>query len=309
LAAPFTTVDLSARGRLAVSGPDAPAFLQNQLTCDVGSITAGRAGPGALCTNKGRVVAAFTLFLHDGAYVLAMPASIAAPVREYFTRMIFRSKVTAGDLSATVGATGVHGAGAEDWLRETGLAVPESPWAVAAARGVTTVRYPGAAPRFELYGSPRDLDPLAPAGSAAGEDRLAPWTVMEIESGLPWIEDATAGQFLPQFLDMDRRGGLSFTKGCFPGQEVVARTQHLGEVKRRMFLARCAAKDAPLPGTPLRAIHDDGDRDGGTVVRAARAPAGDIRMLAVVPVAEREAGREIHLASAAGPLLTLEDLP
>jgi tRNA-modifying protein YgfZ len=314
VAATLTIFDLSGRGRIAVSGPEAPEFLQNQLTCDVREISdasaevEGRAGLGALCTNKGRVVVAFTLFRHAGDYVLAMPASVTARSLDHFTRAIFRSKVAVSDAAESVGAFGVLGDGADERLREAGLAVPAAAFGTTAAGGITVIRYPGmTTPRFELYGAPEALAAFR-AESVGDADAAGPWVLEEIESGLPWIEEATAGQFLPQFLDMDTRGGLSFTKGCFPGQEVVARTQHLGEVKRRMFLARCDADPAPLPGTPLRTVHDTGDREGGAVVRAARTPDGDTRLLVVVPVAERTAGHEIRLASAAGPELDLEDL-
>jgi folate-binding protein YgfZ len=150
-------------------------------------------------------------------------------------------------------------------------------------------------------------DTLARSGATPIDS--AAWDWLEVESGTPVVLAGTREAFLPQFLDMDRRGGLSFTKGCYPGQEIVARTQHIGEVKRRMFCARVAAAEIPAAGTPLRALHDDGVRDGGTVVRGAFAPDGSVRLLVVVPLAEKEAGRPIRLGAADGPALVLDELP
>jgi len=110
--------------------------------------------------------------------------------------------------------------------------------------------------------------------------------------------------FLPQNLDLERLSGLSFSKGCYPGQEVVARTQHLGEIKRRLVRARAAGSEVPAPATPLRAIDAGSERDGGKVVRAAPGPDGTIELLAVIPVAELASGARLALGDAAGPTVT-----
>ena len=114
--------------------------------------------------------------------------------------------------------------------------------------------------------------------------------------------------YLPQFLNLEHLGGVSFEKGCFPGQEVVARTHYLGKVVRRTRRARVALAEPPAPGTPLRALTDEGDKDGGRVLYAA--PLGDAsEVLAVIPESAVEAGARLHLEDADGPQLSLLDLP
>jgi hypothetical protein len=300
---------LTDRAAVVVAGPEAASFLQNQLTCDVRTVTPGAGGFGALCAVNGRVTAFLRLFVHDGAFVLSLPGDMAAPVRERLARMVFRTKVEVSDAGARLAALGLGGAGADELVAARCGPAPTNVLGAVGRDGLTALRAPGPA-RFELHGAPEVVREFAASiGDRAAPGGVDAWELAEIESGVPAVHAETTEMFLPQFLDLDRRGGLCFTKGCFPGQEVVARTQHLGEVKRRMFLALVKAPRRPRPGDRLRALHDDKDRDGGAVVRAAPGPAGGWRLLAVVPVAEREAGRAVHLWSADGPRLALEDLP
>ncbi len=319
--------DLGARGRISVAGADAFTWLQNQLTCDVRQVTASRWSPGALCTAKGRIVASFDLCMIGERYVLQLPREQLAPTLEHLKRMVFRSKVAVTDESATLSALGVVGAG--DVVRNVlgigadALAAEWSAWssaeaAVIAARPIVVgadLACPcpeGARARpLVVVGAPAAVAGVRDAVVREGATAIdtAAWDWLEVESGTPVVLEATREAFLPQFLDMDRRGGLSFTKGCYPGQEVVARTQHIGEVKRRLFRARVSVGEIPAAGTPLRAMHDDGARDGGTVVRGALAPDGSVCLLVVVPLGEKEAGRPIRLGAADGPALVLDELP
>ncbi len=275
---------------IGVLGKDAQPFLQNQLTCDVRLVVPGRAEPGALCTHKGRVVAVFDLLPWPEGYLLVVDRSAAPALLEHLKKMIFRSKVTVEPPPLEVSG----------WFAEPPAGVTAFPRRAHRWLSITPAAGAG------LVGAG-----LVGAGLAAGDgppklttaDALLRWELAEIEAAIPLVTPATAELFLPQFLNLDLAGGLSFSKGCYPGQEVVTRTQHLGEVKRRMFHARLSAAEAPAPGTPLRAIHADGERDGGTVVRAALAAPGDVRLLAVVPTVEHASQRPIHLAAATGPRL------
>ncbi len=310
--------DLGARGRISIAGADSFTWLQNQLTCDVRQVTTSRWSPGALCTAKGRIVASFDLCMIGERYVLQLPREQLAPTLEHLKKMVFRAKVVVTDESAAMGALGVAGQGAFDTVRQTlampadALAAEWSAWssadvAVIALRAIRA----GQAPPLQVVGAVAAVAGVREALVERGATPIdaAAWDWLEVESGTPVVLEGTREAFLPQFLDMDRRGGLSFTKGCYPGQEIVARTQHIGEVKRRMFRARVAAPEVPAAGTPLRALHADGARDGGTVVRGAFAPDGSVRLLVVIPLAEKEAGRPIRLGAADGPALVLDELP
>lgn len=305
-----TFVDLAHLAPLVVSGADAAHFLQGQLTCDVRTVGPTSSSYGALCTTNGRVAAFFNLFVRGEAFVLSLPLEMFGPVRERLARVIFRAKVELKDGATEWNSLGLLGPGWERMLAARFGRCPQRVGETLTADEVTIVRVPGRLPRFEVWGDAGAVEQLRRswAGTIPAASREV-WDVAEIEAGVPAIFPATAELFLPQFLNLDQRGGLSFSKGCFVGQEVVARTQHLGEVKRRMHLADVSAAEPPAPGRRLRAVHEDGERDGGAVVRSAPAPGAGSLLLVVTPVAEREADRPIHLDAASGPRLTFREFP
>jgi len=139
-----------------------------------------------------------------------------------------------------------------------------------------------------------------PAGAAV-------WDWLEIQTGIPTITSPTQDRFVPQMLNLERVGGVSFQKGCYPGQEIVARTQHLGAIKRRTYLAHVDASATPSAGSELYSA-DLGEQASGTVVNAAPAPDGGFDLLAVIQVASAQS-QPIHLGSPAGPILELRTLP
>jgi folate-binding protein YgfZ len=133
------------------------------------------------------------------------------------------------------------------------------------------------------------------------------WDWLEISNGLPWITAATQDQFVPQMANLELLGGVSFRKGCYPGQEIVARTQHLGKPKRRLYLAHVSADGIPIPSEPLYSAAL-GDQAAGTIVSAAPAPGGGFDVLAVVQTASA-AGAGVRLGSPAGAELRFRALP
>lgn len=289
---------------IALPGPDAAKFLQGLVTCDVRRVGPGHSTLGALCQVNGRVFALFRVFERGGVLHLRVPGGSLSPVLERLVRAVFRAKVMPAEASPALGALGVVGPRATEFLaRHCGVA-PAEPGGAAEAMPWTIVRVPGDAPRFEVYGPRTDLAQLGERLAAEGLTRSSEpaWSLLEIRAGIPELDPATVDAFLPQNLDLERLGGLSFSKGCYPGQEVVARTQHLGEIKRRLVHAR-APGAAPAPGTRIRALDGERERDGGTVVRAAPAGEGGVEMLAVVPVAEF--GSTLRLGGPAGAPLSL----
>jgi len=147
--------------------------------------------------------------------------------------------------------------------------------------GLTVIRVPGIHPRFVLIGENRAL--LGRWAGLAAEARpvgLSAWELLDIQAGLPWIGTPLAEAFVPQMLNLQALGGVSFNKGCYPGQEVVARSQYLGSVKRRLYLARCSGGAVcPQPGDMLPTI---GGEEAGQVVAAQPHPAGCCALLAVL---------------------------
>jgi folate-binding protein YgfZ len=164
-------------------------------------------------------------------------------------------------------------------------------------------------PRFEAYVSSLDTaqklwDTLNVRGAPVGESA---WRLLEIKAGLPAIFAGTSELFVPQMTNLHLINGVSFTKGCYPGQEIVARMQYLGTLKRRMYLGHVDTDQQASPGDSLFTSADQ-EQAIGRVVDAQPHPDGGQSLLAVIQIKLAEAG-DIHLGSADGPLVVLEPLP
>src|SRR5262245_1870146 len=304
-AAESIVADISQYGLLTAAGADARAFLHGQLSCDVEGLPAGAAVYGAYCTAKGRVLANFLLWSEAGAFFLLLPRTLVPGIRKRLQMFVLRSKVVLEDRSDDAAMLGVAGPAAPEALAALVNAVPSAPLRLAHAGDVTAIAIHGG--RFVVVApvarAPNLWDRLAAALMPVG----APcWEWLEIASGLPWITAATQDQFVPQMANLELIGGVNFRKGCYPGQEIVARMQYLGQPKRRLFLAHVDADTSPVPGEAL--VADGADQAAGTVVNAAPAPAGGFDLLAVVQTASAS-GATVRLGSAAGPALRFRPLP
>lgn len=252
-----------------VGGRDAAAFLQGQVTCDMRCIDEDRSGLGAVCNPQGRVLANFRILRRDAAFLLVLAADLVEEIVQHLRRYVLRADVT---LTVTEWAClGVRGELPR--LPQTApRAVDESAW----IGRIAWIRVPDALPRWLLLGQRADLE----AGLRPSEAREAPrarWRMHDIRSGLPWVSAATSGRFLPQMLNLDLLGGVSFDKGCYTGQEIIARAHYRGQVKRRLYRFFAAGAEPPPPGTALVA----GEEGVGQVVNSARAAKG-AELLAVV---------------------------
>lgn len=301
--------DLSHRALVRATGPEAEHYLQNQLTNDVREIAAGKTRFGAYCMPKGRVLGLFRLFRAQGAIHLECPEDAKDRAIARLRMMILRAKVALEDAENELLRLGVCGPDASERLASA-LDVPcPVDETVIEAAGVVVMALPGPTPRFMIAGDDGALVPLFDRLVAAGSTPVGAnaWDLAEIEDGLPRVHAETQEAFLPQFLDLEALHGLSYTKGCFPGQEVVARTHYLGRTVRTLVRGTVDA-EPPAPGTPLRVLREDGDREGGVVAAAALAVSGSA-LLAVCPVEDVEAGRPFRLGAADGPEFLLAATP
>jgi tRNA-modifying protein YgfZ len=255
-------------GVLEALGPDAAAFLQAQLTQSVSDLDAARARPGGYCSAKGRLLASFVLLRPSPEQVLLLlPLELLAPLQRKLSMFVLRSKVKLQPL-----ALPLHGL--------LGDAVPEAlpVWGVDGA----VLRLPDA------LGQRRGLqwgDTSQPAIERGA------WDWADIHAGLAWVRAATSEHFVPQMVNWELVGGVDFKKGCFPGQEVVARSQYRGTVKRRMQLLLGAAA---APGSPVFA----GDDEVGEVVQAAKW-AGQAGLLAELQLAAWSGDAPLRLGDGA----------
>jgi len=296
---------LSHLGVLQFSGEDAETFLQAQLSCDVAKVGLKSSAYGAHCSPKGRMLANFLLWREEAGFFMALSRDITAAVRGNISRFVLRSKVKVSDASDTIALAGAAGPQAEAALRGLFPELPKMPHEVSRQSDAGTV--------IRLKDGRFVLSAARPAASAL-QQRMASllqsvdarvWRWLDIRNGLPWVTAATQDRLIPQMANFELIGGVSFDKGCYPGQEVVARTQHLGKLKRRMFLANVAAPAAA--GDDLYS-EDLGDQASGVVVNAEASPDGGHDLLAVVQTASRE-GSTVHLKSLTGPVLRFLALP
>jgi folate-binding protein YgfZ len=288
--------DLSQFGLIEAGGGEAQKFLQGQFTNDVRKVDGGHAQLNAWCSAKGRVLVNFWLFQRGGKYYLMLPADSVERVLKRLRMYVLRSDVQLRDASAELGRMGLSGPRAESLLRERLGQAPAEIYACAETENLTVFRVPGPLPRFVLIGEGRALmGQWAGLAAEAKPVGLPAWNLLDILAGLPWIGTALAEEFVPQMLNLQALDGVSFNKGCYPGQEIVARSQYLGSVKRRLYLARCTGETCPRTGATLPTI---GGEEAGQVVAAQPHPQGGCLLLAVLRI---EMAEQCGLAFSALP--------
>jgi folate-binding protein YgfZ len=290
---------------LQFSGEDAEVFLQGQLSCDVAAIGLRSSTYGAYCSPKGRMLANFLLWREEGGFTMALSRDLAVSVQKHISKFVLRAKVKISDASDTIVLAGAAGPKADRALGDVFPDLPKDP------NEVSRQRDTGAVAKLK---DGRYLLVLTPSSAGALRQRLAnalvpvsahAWRWLDIRNGVPLVTAATQDQLVPQMANFELLGGVSFEKGCYTGQEVVARMQHLGKLKRRMFLANVPAE--AKAGDPLYS-EDLGDQASGIVVNAEASPDGGYDLLAAVQTASRE-GSTVHLKSLGGPALRFLALP
>ncbi|MGE8144266.1 YgfZ/GcvT domain-containing protein [Pseudomonas frederiksbergensis] len=293
---------LSHEGILAVRGADAGKFLQGQLTCNLNYLSDTQASLGARCTQKGRMQSSFRILLEGDGVLLAMAAELLEPQLADLKKYAVFSKSKLTDESAAWVRFGLdHGDAA---LSSLGLELPADTDSVARNDGLIAIRV--SPERAELWVAADRADAIKGKLSAVlAEGELNQWLLGQVRAGIGQVMPSTRELFIPQMLNLQAVGGVSFKKGCYTGQEIVARMQYLGKLKRRLYRLQLDASDLPEPGTQLFAPSHGSSI--GEVVIAARGEQ-NIELLAVLQAEAAEAG-DIHLAALEGPALHLLDLP
>ncbi len=233
---------------LRFDGPDAASFLQGQLTQDVERLSEASGQLAAWCNAKGRVVALGRLINMNGAIGLALPSGIAAAVREKITVYRMRAKLTI-ELADDWNCVAVQGGTAVSVLQALGLGGEPIFQTTVQHGAVTAVVISPSKPIIEVFGPTDALHRLGvnTRSMPAAED----WQTACIKAGIPQIREDCSGLFTPHMLNLDLLGGVSFSKGCYPGQEVVARTQYLGETRRRLQRFLLVSPTAAKPGEKI----------------------------------------------------------
>jgi hypothetical protein len=276
----ITAAPLPFLGVLRIGGADATGFLQGQLTNDVQLLGDGRTELAAYNTPQGRVIALLRLKMVDDAIYALLPADLLERVTALLKRFVLRSKVDlaiAADLQVGSIAT-----------------VPALP-DTASAQAVAFDYQPG---RQVIAASPDTWRSITGSAlSGAPPHGLAEWLAADIRDGQPQVFAATSEAFIPQMLNLDLIGGISFSKGCYTGQEIVARTQNLGRIKRRTFRYRV---DGETPPPPLAGLHLDGAKVAEVLTSAAWG--GRVELLAVTSLEARDRALTLEDGRSAAPL-------
>lgn len=301
-----TLAEISELGVIAVSGDDAPRFLQGQLTGEVEKLGTQRLALDGYCTPKGRLLATFRQWQDERAIYLQLPQELLAGVLKRLSMFVLRAKVKLLDESSAWVACAVVGTGAAARLREVFGAAPDAPGDCVSAGDVRVARLHSGArvterfmlllPAGQAAATLASLGDLPKAGSGAFW-----WS--EIDAAVPTVFAATKENFVPQMINFEVLGGVNFTKGCYPGQEVVARSQYRGKLKRRMF--RAHSSTAGMAGAD---VYAQGESEAvGSVVMAAGNERDGFDLLCEFPLEKAEA--TLRLTANEGPALALQVLP
>lgn len=292
-------------GMLEVSGADAVAFLQAQLTNDVAQQDETMLRLAGYCTPKGRLLAVFFQWRVGDTILLQLPRDIVASVAKRLKMFVLRSKVRIDDVSDAWRTYALCGPRADEILAQAGFEVPDAPGVVRGAGPIRVARVrpsPRVQARFVL---------LVPAADAASVALRLPvrtaasgaWWWTQVDAAVPTVVAATQEKFVPQMVNLEVLGGVSFKKGCYPGQEVVARSQYLGKLRRRMHVAHIDGETRA--GADVYAAGDSSPV--GVVVMAAAAPGGGMDLLFECP-SDRTDGR-LYANAVDGPPLVVRPLP
>jgi folate-binding protein YgfZ len=311
-------VTLTHWGVIRAQGADAATFLHGQLSNDVKGITSVHARLAAYCNAQGRMLASFVVTQGVAAPAgeapelwLSCRADLLAATLKRLSMFVLRAKAKLGDASADIAVIGLVGQGASNWLAGQGVAL-DAAWSAAACAGGRVLRLPDApgATRYLWLGA-SDQAPAVLAALPALD--LASWDGLEISAGVVPVQAATVSAFVPQMLNYELVGGIDFKKGCYPGQEIVARSHYLGKLKRRgVVLSAGAEASGAQAGQEIWWSGDTG-QPAGQVAQAAAVDGSWLLLaelkLAALGDAPEGATSTLHLGAIDGPVLTRQPLP
>ena len=287
---------LSSQGLIKISGEDAESFLQNQLSNDVTHLSDTSHQLSAWCSPKGRILASFRVFKQNNTYYLSLSLDLVDFVIKRLRMYIMMSKVTVEDVSNEFAHFGFSGEN-NQIATITGKTNSFADQEVISLENITILYHSGSTPRFEIFAnlsngadSAQSLwEDLSKHATVTNENH---WNYLNILSGIPFITQKSSEAWIPQMVNFTLIGGVDFKKGCYPGQEVVARLNYLGKTKRRMYHVAIDTDELPEIGETIESTATD---DAGKILNAAYNPDGSIDALAVLKIAE--AAKDLMLSS------------
>ncbi|OZG70691.1 hypothetical protein BTA51_25005 [Hahella sp. CCB-MM4] len=289
---------------ISITGPDAEKFMQGQFTCDMALITEKHSSLGACCNNKGRMIAQFRLVrVESQSFLLRCPEDIADALLQHLSKykVFYKCEMTPLDDYGVLGICGD-----EDIISQLFGQTPTEVNATARSKQMTMIRVPGDQPRFEIFASSEAISQQFPsllANSCLADE--TEWQLQDIRAGVGEVFPTTQEEFIPQMMNLQSLGGISFKKGCYTGQEIVARMQYLGKLKKRMYLLAIDNAQGDI-GTN---ITGDNDRVIGSIVRVATNTSDQQLALAVLDNASVDAGSPLKLENQPDSHCHVHELP
>jgi folate-binding protein YgfZ len=292
-------------GCIRAAGEDAQAFLQGQFSNDIAQLQNAHVQISAYCNPKGRMLAQFLVIPDQTDYLLLLPRSILEPTLKRLRMFVLRSKVTLTDVSKEIVCLGLAGNAIAAQLQGS-LDLPADEYQLQRADATLTCKLPALQPRYLVVTTFEQATALwqQHASKLFATDQHV-WHLLDIQAGLPSIWPQTVEEFVPQMVNLELINGVNFNKGCYPGQEIVARMHYLGKPKRRMYHLTLGQAEPPMPGTDIYLAGGDG-QSAGKIVLAESGQQGS-ECLAVIQ--NDKADAELRLAAIDGPRLTMARLP
>lgn len=292
-----------------VSGEDAQSFLQSQFTNDVNDISATQGQLNSYCTPKGRMLAIFYLCQWQDKYYLIIPKEIASTVMQRIQMYIMRAKVVITECADQLQINALFGEQANRTLAALNISAPTQDYQTSSFENGFCLRVPGIVPRYLVISNEqaaKELTSLVSDNLSASTPEY--WQWLDIMSGIPMLYTETQEAFVPQMANLELINGVSFSKGCYPGQEVVARLHYLGNANRRMYRIRTSTNDNIKSGDDIYAADSEKNQAIGQVVSAVATNADEFTALAVLRVEAAE-NNQLAIRSLTGPKAEVMSLP
>jgi tRNA-modifying protein YgfZ len=298
--------DLSHFSTVVVAGNDAAEVMQGQFTNDVKKVDEEHSQISAFCNNKGRMLANFRLFQSQQNYFLSIRNDLVESSIEHLQKYVLRAQVAIQDVSEQLIHIGISGNNAEkllsDFIEKLNTAID----CVSYNDDYIAIRVAGITPRYEIFCSLEHAKTLWE--NLKENTRTANssyWDYLNIRYGLPFIDSNTREEFVPQMANMDLINGLSFEKGCYTGQEIVARTHYLGKQKRRTYRIKIISDNAPEAGDQLATDSSTENQYTGTLVCVYQTAKDEYEALAVIQITAAES-EKLKLKNADAEIIMLE---
>ena len=296
--------DTSYLGIVRISGEDALTFLQGQFSNDVNLLDGTNSQFNSYNSPKGRMYASFRLYKQNDDFFMLLPKEIIEPILKRLRMFVMRSKVVLDDLTESWASVGLSGSAVTDIKH-----FPKTADTASHNDELTYLHIPGIENRLIVIGTTEKIEAFKKdIGSNFIQTNDDHWKRLDIHAGLPSIYPATQETFVAQMVNLPQVNGVSFTKGCYPGQEVVARMHYLGKLKKRMYRIIIEGQTVPTPGDNLYYSDNENTQSIGQIVDAQLNDSDGIDALAVVQVKAADKG-DIHLSNANGPAVSFSDLP